>query len=111
MQTKLVKNVNGQVKVLQPREEAEKRKLRTGVFHCKCNQTGKILNPLLDVIRPPFQSGWTRSNPAQESTSSAPWNLFLTMRKRPSQSQRQQLCRNSRPSSPFIWESDQRISE
>lgn len=51
---KLIKNENGQVKKEPPREEAEERKLRIVVFRCKCNETGKILKPLPEEIRPPF---------------------------------------------------------
>lgn len=52
----LIKNVNGQVKIEQPSEEAEKRRRTTVTFRCKCDKTGTVLNPPLAEIRPPFQN-------------------------------------------------------
>lgn len=71
-----IRNENGEVKILQLIEKTEKKNLRTVIFRSKSNENGKILNPPLEEVMPPFQK-WM----AEVDRSSEQSNFYYFMKK------------------------------
>lgn len=50
-----IRIVDGEVRIVPPKEEVEKKNSRTVIFECKFKENNKILNPPLEEIIPPFE--------------------------------------------------------